>query len=329
MSHKSRPTLKTIAKLTGFAVPTVSRALSGASDIGQTTRETIRRVADEIGYVPNRAGLRLRTGRSYVIAMVVSAEMDILNISVRLTYAAATALRSTDYHLNITTYFADEDPVRIVHRIVETGAADAVILNQTQAEDPRVRYLMDRQFPFATHGRTIWRKEHAYYEFSNLAFGELAAKNLIQRGRKNLYLLAPPQDQNYAGEMIKGAQKAAADAGVGFELISSANSDEQGERISEVICQLFEGDQTIDGLICASANSCIAAVRGLEKAGKTIGQELDVFSKETIEILNAFRPAVLTLYEDSWAAGDFLARAALDRIENPDKPPMQFLEAPD
>ena len=57
------PTLKDIAQLSGLAVPTVSRALSGASDIGMKTRERVRKIADEIGYVPNRAGLRLRTGK--------------------------------------------------------------------------------------------------------------------------------------------------------------------------------------------------------------------------------------------------------------------------
>lgn len=328
MPKKTRPTLKTIAKLTGFAVPTISRALSNAPDIGQSTRETIQSVANEIGYVPNRAGVRLRTGRSNVVALVTSAETDVLNISVRLTYAVATVLRPTNFHLNISTFFSDDDPVRIIRHIVETGAADAIILNQIQTKDPRIRYLLDKGFPFATHGRTTWQDEHAYYEYSNSAFGELAVKNLVQRGRKELRLLAPHQDQNYAVEMIDGAQKAAAEAGAKLEVISGSNADEDGEKISADIYSLFENPTAVDGLICASANSCIATVRGLEKAGKTIGDELDVFSKETVEILSAFRPAILTLFEDSWAAGEFLAHAAVDRIENPDGPPMQFLEVP-
>ena len=58
------PTLKDIALLAGLAVPTVSRALSGASDIGLKTRERVRKIADEIRYAPNRAGLRLRTGKN-------------------------------------------------------------------------------------------------------------------------------------------------------------------------------------------------------------------------------------------------------------------------
>ena len=57
-SDRKPPTLKTIAALSGLAVPTVSRALSDAPDIGTKTKERIRQIARDIGYVPNRAGVR-------------------------------------------------------------------------------------------------------------------------------------------------------------------------------------------------------------------------------------------------------------------------------
>jgi len=105
MSQVPRPTLKTIAQLTGLAVPTVSRALSSAQDIGLATRTRVRKVADEIGYVPNRAGVRLRTGRTHVISLVLSTEAEVMNLTARLINAAAGALRQTSYHLTITPFF--------------------------------------------------------------------------------------------------------------------------------------------------------------------------------------------------------------------------------
>ena len=59
----ARPTLKTIAYMTGLGVTTVSRALNDAPDIGQATKERVRLVAKQIGYRPNRAGVRLRPAR--------------------------------------------------------------------------------------------------------------------------------------------------------------------------------------------------------------------------------------------------------------------------
>ena len=44
-----RPTLKTIAYITGLGVTTVSRALNDAPDIGQATKERVRLVAEHLG----------------------------------------------------------------------------------------------------------------------------------------------------------------------------------------------------------------------------------------------------------------------------------------
>ena len=63
---EERPTLKTLARLTGLAVPTISRALSDAPDIGEDTKRRVKEMAARIGYRPNRAGVRLRTGRTNV-----------------------------------------------------------------------------------------------------------------------------------------------------------------------------------------------------------------------------------------------------------------------
>ena len=59
-----RCTLLDIAQRTGFTVNTVSRALKDKSDISVATREQIKAVADEMGYVRNRAASSLRSGRT-------------------------------------------------------------------------------------------------------------------------------------------------------------------------------------------------------------------------------------------------------------------------
>ena len=328
MASEPRPTLKTIAKLAGLAVPTVSRALSGAEDIGKATRERVRQIADEIGYVPNRAGVRLRTGRTHVISLVLSTEADVMNLTARLINAAAAALRNTSYHLTITPYFPDEDPMRPLRHVVETRAADAVILNQVQPEDPRVKYLMDREFPFATHGRTNLADQHAYYDFDNYTFGSLATEALAAQGRTTLRVLAPPIEQNYAQEMIAGARTAAKASNIDLTVFRSINSDDPSDKIHTHVADLFRSGSPIDGIIFGSANSCMAAVTGIEEAGLTVGRDIDLFSKEAIPFLQRFRPAILSQKEDAWSAGGFLAQAAIERIEQPDKPLMQFLEVP-
>ena len=66
--HPRRPTLRTIADLCGLGVPTVSRALNDSPEIGEETKRRIRQIAEEVGYIPDRAGLRLRTGQTSRLA---------------------------------------------------------------------------------------------------------------------------------------------------------------------------------------------------------------------------------------------------------------------
>jgi LacI family transcriptional regulator len=124
-SDLGRPTLKTIAAATGLAIATVSRALKDAPDIGEDTKRRVRETAALLGYRPNRAGVRLRTGKTNVIALVLSTEADVMNHTSRLIYSIANALRGTAYHMVVMPYFPDQDPLDPIRYIVETESATA------------------------------------------------------------------------------------------------------------------------------------------------------------------------------------------------------------
>ncbi|KJZ18942.1 LacI family transcriptional regulator [Loktanella sp. S4079] len=323
-----KPTLKTIARISGLAVPTVSRALNDAPDIGTETKKLIRKIANEIGYVPNRAGVRLRTGRTNVISLVMSTEHDTMSHTARLISSVAGGLRDTPFHLVVTPFFPDQDPLEPVRYIVETGSADAVIINQIRPQDPRIAYLMERGFPFATHGRSEWAERHAYYDFDNSAFGQLAVRKLASRGRKKLLLIAPPTAQSYAQHVIFGTRQAASECNVEIMLADPVTSDSYISEIVTYVSDTLAKYNDIDGIITASTSSAMAAVAGLEQRGAKVGKDIDVYTKEAMPFLNLFRADILTTAEQVGAAGEFLAKAAIQAIRSPTAKPMQHLEVP-
>ena len=325
---RTKPTLKTIAQLTGLAVPTVSRALSGAQDISADTRARVRETATRIGYVPNRAGVRVRTWRTSVISLVLSTEHDVMNHTARLMSSVAGSLRGTPYHLILTPYFADEDPMVPIRYIVETGSADAVIFNQITPRDPRVAYLMERHFPFVTHGRTDWSDRHAWFDYDNAAFGRVALDALGARGRRNVLMVAPPQDQTYARDMILGARGRAKDLGLGFELLPDRTSDSPIGEVEASIRRYLATSPATDAILCGSTNSGLAAVSGAELSGRAVGRAIDVFTKEAIPFIRRIRPDVMAAREDVGAAGTFMAEAAVRLLTDSDAPPMQHLDVP-
>lgn len=63
--------IQEIATVTGLSKSTVSRALRGLPTVADTTIDQVRRVADELGYVPSSAAAGLATGRQRAVGVVV------------------------------------------------------------------------------------------------------------------------------------------------------------------------------------------------------------------------------------------------------------------
>lgn len=325
---QERPTLRTIARISGLAVATVSRALGDAPDISANTKEKVRKIAKDVGYIPNRAGVRLRTGQTNVIGLVLETEYDIMNMTSRLIASIANGLRGTRYHLVMTAETPDQDPLEAVRYIVETRSADAVIINRIQPEDARVKYLLQRNFPFVTHGRTVWSEKHAYFDYDNEAFGRLAVETLAGRGRSKILLLAPPTDQNYAREMIKGAISSAKGCDVDLIVADGFTSDSERSIVSQGMTKSLLRFPGLDAVISASPNATMVATSAIENAGLTIGSDFDIFSKETVPFLKLFRPSILSMQEDVEKAGLFLAKAAMHEITRQGGDHLQEIDRP-
>jgi len=324
----ARPTLKTIAGETGLAVATVSRALKDAPDIGEETKKRVRAAAERLGYRPNRAGVRLRTGKTNVIALLLGADPNVMNHTSQLIHSIANTLRGTAYHLVVMPYFSDQDPMEPVRYVVETGSADGLILNQTKADDPRIRYLAEHNFPFATHGRTLLGYDAQSFDYDNEAYARLAVRELAVRGRRRVLLLAPPQSQMYSRHLIEGAIAECEARGLSLEILEEVSSDSDGATIEAAVARRFAQGPVPDGVIAASTTGGMAATAAAEAQGKVLGRDFDVVAKEAIPVLHRFRPEMLVVHEDVGRAGEALAHTVMAAIEGREPDPGERLEVP-
>ncbi|MFK7893139.1 MAG: LacI family transcriptional regulator [Granulosicoccus sp.] len=323
-----RPTLKTISRLSGLAVPTVSRALSDAPDIGQRTKDRVQAIAQQIGYRPNRAGLRLRTGKTQVISLVISTDHDVMNQTARLICSIAEGLRGTAYHLNVNPAFPD-NPMEPVRYIVESGSADGIIMNATLPDDPRIHYLRKANFPFVTHGRSLMAEEHAYFDFDHHACGHLVIGELAKRRRRSVLLIPPPHEENYSQDLMRGCREQATTSKLIVRVLDGAHGETSLERLEVSIKRHIERFPDTDAIFCSSTTAALGAIATLDSAGLEVGREMDVCTREIIPLLGRFRRGILTVNEDVSRAGEFLSRAMMHAIRAPDEMPMQGLEVPD
>ncbi|MDY4848678.1 MAG: LacI family DNA-binding transcriptional regulator [Bacilli bacterium] len=67
----SRPTIKDVAKLSGYGVGTVSRVISNDKSVSDKARRTILAAIEQLHFIPNINGVRLKRQYSQIIAILV------------------------------------------------------------------------------------------------------------------------------------------------------------------------------------------------------------------------------------------------------------------
>lgn len=327
-SPGERPRLKDIAYMTGLGVTTVSRALNDAPDIGQKTKERVRLVANQIGYRPNRAGVRLRTGKTNVICLILSTEDESMGLMAPMIAGISQIVGETHYHLVMNPYGLDQDPLESVKYVVETGAADGIIMSRTEPNDTRVRYLLEKGVPFATHGRTNMNLEHAYYDFDNHRYTSKGVGLLHERGREKIALIAPPDTLTFSEHMTRGFRSEMKKRNLGEVAVENVTTDSAYVDIQAEIERLMASEMHPDGIICASSDAAIASVAAMEKLGFELGKDVDVVTKDSLGMLIKLRPNLIVIPENFRTAGENLARSVIALIDGEDPKDHQNLYSP-
>jgi LacI family transcriptional regulator len=320
--------LRTIADLTGLAVTTVSRALSDDPVINHETRKRVHQVATEIGYSPDRAAQRLKTGRTNVIGVLLDPHEEILGFGTSIMYGITTALQGTPYHLIVMPNFLKSSNVEAVQYIIRNNLADGLIFTRTEPLDPRVRLLIENDFPFVSHGRTEFTTPHAFVDYDSFAFAYQAARRLIAKGRERLTIVLPSRRLTFCQHMQHGFLTAVREAGIAYELPEGIDLDSPASALRNYFRHRVGQADPPDGLICPGEVSTLAAITGLYEAGHMLGREYDIVAKQTSRLLGDIQPGVETIYEDLTAAGEQLGRMLLRRIGGEPAEALQLLQPP-
>jgi LacI family transcriptional regulator len=314
-ARRARPTLKTIAEMTGLGVTTVSRALKDGPELSLRTKQRVRIIADEIGYLPHRAGVRLKTGKTFVISFVLNQADDMGDYAKCLIMGISEGLRGTSYHLQVVPQNIDQDPMMPVRYIVETAAADGLILTHTEPQDMRVKLMLERGFPFITFGQTELASQHPYIDTANYDFAYRATGTLIARGRRRIMFLAPPAEFTYAGHQRGGYMRALYEAGAAPMIPEGLHLYTSPELLRDYARDLGHDGRAPDGVVCGSEIQALGLILGFQDAGLAIGDNIEIAVKKTSRIFDLVQYPILQFTEDLTGIGCDLARYLLRHID--------------
>ena len=325
MKREPKPTLKTLALETGLAVTTVSRALKGAPEIAKGTRDRVQRAAKAIGYVPDRAAQRLRTGRTNVISFLLEPHDEMLSFGTMMIAGIMESLENTSFHLVVTPQFEKSDPLGTVDNIIRNRLADGVIFCRTTPLDIRVRMLLEAYYPFICHGRTELATPHPFVDFDNFEFALDAAARLARQGCKKLALLNARQPFTFSQHLMHGFMTAVRESGVSHVLPENVSIDSAPEAVRDTAMTCIR-EQGVDGFVCAGESSAMAVIAAVSDCGLRVNEDIGMVAKQTTPLFGQIRPQIDTIYEDLTAAGRQLGTLLLRRIEGAPVSELQQLE---
>lgn len=326
--NSQRPTLKTIAELTGLSLSTVSLSLRDGSRLSQSTRDKVAKAAKQIGYVPNRAGVRLRTGRTNVLALVLAAEVSALDYTRKLIQGIGAHTHNTPFHLSVLPEFDHSDPVASIQYVLQNQSADGIILNHTRARDERVKLLMDAKLPFVSHGRTEFNSAHAYHDFHAERFAELAVNRLAEKGRRKFALFAINNNTANFSNTVIGFNRAVAAASLAGDVMTNTKTLDNLTQARDQGHSLAMRAERCDAIICNNELTAIGIISGLQEKGLQLGINYDLICKQNTEILPVLYPGIETIAEDLFASGSELARLLIARIDGEPAESLQTLHEP-
>ncbi|HVY50383.1 MAG TPA: LacI family DNA-binding transcriptional regulator, partial [Devosia sp.] len=264
--RSGKPTLRTIAEMTGLATTTISRALNNAPELSQETRERVQRIAAEIGYVPDRTALRLKTGRTHVVSLILDPHDEILNFGQSMVSGLSAAFRGTPYHLVITPG-GGPSPLDPVNYILRNRMADGVIFSRTEPDDARVKLLVENDFPFVCHGRTELGIPHPYVDYDNFSFAYAAARRLAAKGRRRISMIGVNPRYTFGGHLRAGLAQAAAETGIACEIETRVTLDDKPEDIRLAIMERIDEGGPPDGYVCPGDAVALGVIAGLVDSG--------------------------------------------------------------
>ncbi len=323
-----RPTLKTVAEITGLAVTTVSRALANDPKIAEATRARVSEAAKLIGYAPNHAARRLRTGKTMVINLLLDPHFEVLGFGNALLVGATMALEGSGYNLVVTPHFNDVDPLVPIQNIVTNRLADGILFSRTGPFDARVRFLLEQKFPFVSHGRTEFTEPHSWVDYDNEEFAYRATLRLVEKGCHNVCVLLPPESLTFCQHLRYGVMRAVRETGVGYHIPTTVTLDSSMQEINEWAGALATSEGRPDGFICPGEASFLAVRNAFRSHGLRAGRDYQAVVKSISGILSQIDPDIDTIYEDVEEAGRMMASQLLAMLSDDTLPRPSNLQKP-
>ena len=306
--------LEDIARLAGVSIATASRALNDSPAVNDRTKQTIWKLAKEHDYPFRRHMPAGPIGAQGTIALVVPRPQgregrlsDPFFLELLAGVGEAARERGCDLllsHISPANY--DE-----LSAALNTSRADGVIFLGQSSLHSAFNRLVDADHRFVVWGAELPDQDYCSIGSDNISGGRRATLHLARLGRKRIVFLGdldPPE----AMQRHRGYLDALNQSGLEADAERIVPAHFEVESAEAAVDALIRRGVAFDGVVAASDQIALGAVRALLHAGIEVPGQVSVIGFDNVPFSRYSRPALSTISQDTMKAGRLMVSKLLD-----------------
>lgn len=310
--------MKTIADTCGVSVATVSKALNDRSDIGEETKKEIKRVAKELGYLPNMSARVLRTKRTYSIGVLFADEaqsglahpyfsciLDSFKV-----YAESMGYDITFLNCNKTR---DHCMTYLEHSIYR--GFDGVFIACINFNNKEVIELLQSDIPVVTMDYQV--NDRASVSSDNIKGMSELVSFIIKNGHKRIaYIYGNDSTvtRNRIAAFYKTMEQHHINVPDEYVKKSYYRNLEYARIYTNELLALSKPPTCI---IYPDDYSAVGGISRIKQMGLSVPGDISVAGYDGIFIAEQLEPKLTTVYQDTLALGQKAAEKLIELIEKP------------
>jgi DNA-binding LacI/PurR family transcriptional regulator len=303
----SKATLKQVAVRAGVSYQTVSKVLNKQAQVSRETEKRIHEAVHELGYRPNQIARNMRAKRSHMIgySWAQTSPNQVNHILDQFLTSMVREAEAAGYHLLPFPFREGDGLVDAYRELIDTGRVDGFVLSSVNYDDPRVTFLLERNFPFVAFGRSNPEVDFPYVDVDGFDGICQAMQYLISRGHQRIAVVAWPENSRVGNQRMRGYLESmqAADLKICSEWIERGEGTfEFGREAASRLLGLPTPDRPT-AIVTLNDTQAIGVLHAARDAGLEVGKELAIIGFDDAPMSQYLFPPLTTICQPIPEAG--------------------------
>ncbi len=297
--------LKDIAERAGVSIMTVSKALRGEPDVSPSTRERIKTLARQMGYVPDSAAQGLRSRTSKTLGVVISSVTN--PIYARIVRAIEERAHDTGYDMFIAQTMNNTEREEIAIRRLLSRRVDGLLVSPVYRIEPEARIYQEvlaRGTPTVLIGPPApFCSAFPSVSSDDLLASYTATRHLLDLGHQRIAVLTGRLVAPWAQARLDGYRRALREANLDVDdrLVFTAGSTiEDGVKTG---LQMLNENCSATAVLAVNDLVAVGCANALLQQGLKIPQDISVVGFGNIRVSEHFRVPLTTLRQPKYRLG--------------------------